>query len=268
MILPIVVLSIGIIIFLISIGMIVGLMPALTEGVRDILLESVGSISGIALTLYGIWKAIPDEVKRFIAKGLRKMPNLPLYYKRRTIKFELEGEINAALKEFRKEGAGFVEHEVIVKWLTPQEKTRRLFFEGGKAYLKLDFTEDKERNMVEALLLYCGECLVPEARQHIARPLMRAIDLTFIDEILTRRNAIRGRAYFTQDIIPREIEVTPEIDKYMDNLELLSQHGLFIRILLPEIRDYPGRTHRKVARRSHLQQIESFLEFLKITAEG
>lgn len=267
MILPIVVLSIGIIVLLISIGMIVGLVPAFTEGIRDILLESVGSVSGIGLILYGIWKAVPDEVKRFIAKGLRKMPNLPLYYKRRTIKFELEGEINAALKEFRKEGAGFVEHEVIVKWLTPQEETRRLFFEGGKAYLKLDFAEDKERNLVEALLLYCGECLVSEARQHIARPLMRAIDLTFIDELLTRRNAIRGRAYFTQDIIPRETEVTPEINKYMDNLELLSQHGLFIRILLPEIRDYPGRTHRKVARRSHLRQIESFIEFLKITAE-
>ncbi|GAH86283.1 unnamed protein product, partial [marine sediment metagenome] len=96
---------------------------------------------------------------------------------------------------------------------------------------------------------------------------MRAIDLTFTDELLDRRNAVRGRAYFTQEVIPRETEITPEINKYLDTLELLSQHGLFIRILLPEIRDYPGRTHRRVARRSHLEQIESFIEFLRITAE-
>jgi len=96
---------------------------------------------------------------------------------------------------------------------------------------------------------------------------MRAIDLTFIDELLDKRNAVRGRAYFTQEVIPREIEVTPDINKYLDTLELLSQHGLFIRILLPEIRDYPGRTHRRIARRSHLEQIEAFIEFLRITAE-
>lgn len=267
MVLPIVLLSIGIIIFLISVGMALGLVPALTESIRDVLLESFGSVSGIVLTLYGIWKAAPDVVKRLLAKGLRKIPNLPIYYKRRTVKFELESEINAALKEFGKEGAGFVEHEVVVNWLTPEEKARRLFFRGGKAYLKLDFAEDKERNLVEAVLMYCSECLLPEVRQYIARPLMRAIDLTFTDELLDRRNAVRGRAYFTQEVIPRETEITPEVNKYLDTLELLSQHGLFIRILLPEIRDYPGRTHRRVARRSHLEQIESFIEFLRITAE-
>jgi hypothetical protein len=96
---------------------------------------------------------------------------------------------------------------------------------------------------------------------------MRAIDLTFIDELLDRRNAVRGRTFFTQEVIPRELSVTPEIDKYLDTLELLSQHGLFIRILLPELQDYPGRTHRKITRRTHLEQMEAFIDFLRTTAE-
>lgn len=237
MVLPIVLLLTGIIIFLISAGMALGLVPTFTESIRDILLESFGFFSGIVLTLYGIWKAAPDVVKRFVAKNLRKIPNLPSYYKRGTVKFELEGEINAALKEFGKEGAGFIEHEVTVSWLTPGEEARKLFFKGGKAYLKLDFAEGKERNLVEAVLLYCSECLLPEIRQYVARPLMCAIDLTFTDELLDRRNAVRSRAYFTQEVIPRETEVTPEVNKYLDTLELLSQHGFFIRILLPELRD-------------------------------
>ena len=83
-----------------------------------------------------------------------------------------------------------------------------------------------------------------------------------IDELLDRRNAIRGRAFFTQKVIPRELSITPEIDKYLDMLELLSQHGLFIRILLPELRDYPGRTHRKIARQTHLEQMEAFINLL------
>ncbi|MCJ7744200.1 MAG: hypothetical protein MUO99_06525 [Dehalococcoidales bacterium] len=267
MVLPKLLLSAGIIILIISLGMALGLIPALAESIRDILPASFGSVGGVVLILYGIWKVAPDEAKRFVAEGLRKIPNLPIYYKRRTVKFELESEINTALKEFGKEGAGFVEHEVVINWLTPNQEARSLFFRGGKAYLKLDFTEDKERNLVEAVLMYCNECLLPDVRQYIARPLMRAIDLIFIDEMLDRRNAVRGRAYFTQEIIPRETEVTPDINKYLDTLELISQHGLFIRILLPEIRDYPGRTHRRVARQSHLEQIETFIEFLRITAE-
>jgi hypothetical protein len=267
MVLPQLLLSAGIIILLVLLGMALGLIPALAESVRNILLGSFGSVSGIGLTLYGIWKIAPDEVKHIIAGGLRKIPNLPIYYKRRTVKFELESEINTALKEFGKEGAGFVEHEVVISWLTPDQEARSLFFRGGKAYLKLDFTEDKERNLVEAVLMYCNECLLPEVRQYIARPLVRAIYLVFIDEMLDRRNAVRGRAYFTQEVIPRETEITPDINKYLDTLELISQHGLFIRILLPEIRDYPGRTHYRVARSSHLQQVEAFIQFLKITAE-
>lgn len=248
----------GIVIILMALGIIPG---------WDILVDTFASLCGAFIILFSIWKALPDEMKHFVAKVLRKIPNLPISFKRRTVKFELESEINAALKEFGKEGAGFIEHEVVINWLKPEESARKLFFLGGKAYMKLDFDEDKERTLVEAVLMYCNECLLPEARQYIPRQLMRAIDLTFIDELLDRRNAVRGRAYFTQEVIPRELEVTPEIEKYLDVLELISQQGLFIRILLPEIRDYPGRTHRRIARRSHLEQAEAFIEFLRITAE-
>jgi len=264
---PILIISLGIVILLVTVAVAIDLIPELTAIIRGVLVESFGSVFGIIVLLYGIWKAVPDVVKSIAAKALRMLPNLPIYYKRRTVKLEIESEINAALKEFGKEGAGFVEHEVNIKWLTPEEKARKLFFEGGKAYIKLDFAEDKERNIVEAALLYCNECLLIETRQYIARPLMRAIDITFIDELLDRRNAVRGRAYFMQEVIPREIEATPGIDKYLDILELISQHGLFIRVMLPELKEYPGRTQRRIPRKNHLKQVEEFADFLKTTAE-
>lgn len=267
MVVPIMLLIAGAAMLVVSIGMAVNLIPAINEDIIKALLEFIGFIGGICLTVYAVWKAIPQFMQRIIANLLRKIPNLPVSYKRRTVRFELEGEINAALKEFGKEGAGFVEHEVVVDWLKPGEAARRLFFEGGKAYIKLDFNEDKERNLVEAVLMYCDDCLLQGIRQYVTRTLTRAIDLTFIDELLEKRNAVRGRAYLNQEIIPREIEQSPGIDKYLEVLELISQHGLFIRILLPELRDYPGRTQRRITRRSHLEQIENFIEFIKITAE-
>lgn len=257
---------IGIVIILVAIGMAVGFVPNFTEVVGAVLAESFVWISGVFLTLWGIWKAIPEPIQRIIAKVMRKIPNLPIYYKRRTVKFEIEGEVNAALKKFGKEGAGFVEHEVVVDWLKPEE-ARMMFFKGGKAYLKLDFNEDKEKTLVEAIVMYCNECLLQEIRQYIPRPLMRSIDLMFIDELLDRRDAKRGRSYFGQEVIPREIEVTPEIEKYLDKLGLISQHGLFIRVLMPELKEYSGRTQHRIPRENHLAQVEEFIDFLKITAE-
>jgi hypothetical protein len=260
-------LIIGIAIILVAIGMAVGLVPNFTEVVQAVVAKFFVWISGVFFTLWGIWKAIPEPIQRIIAKVMRKIPNLPVWYKRRTIKFEIEGEVNAALKEFGKEGAGFVEHEVVVDWLKPDEEARRLFFKGGKAYLKLDFNEEKEKTLVEAIVMYCTECLLIGIRQYIERPLMRAIDLTFIDELLYRRNAIIGRTHFVQEVIPREIEVTPEIKKYIDKLGVISQHGLFTRVLMPELKEYPGRTQSRIARANHLAQVEEFIDFLKITAE-
>lgn len=256
----------GIGILAVSIGVTFGLVPALEE-VRRVIAEVVGYLAGISLMLYGVWKAVPEPLQRLIAMGMRKIPNLPVYLKRKTVKLEVESEINTALKEFSKEGAGFIEHEVVVDWLTPKEDVRRVFFKGGKAFLKIDFNEDKEKTLVEAVVMYCNECLLEGIRQHLEKPLMRSIELTFIDELLDKQNAVRGRGYFVQEVIPREVEATPEVKKYLDKLELISQHGLFIRVLMPELKEYPGRTQRGAGRSKHLEQVEGFIDFLKVTAE-
>ncbi|MHB8085281.1 MAG: hypothetical protein ACYDHZ_05615 [Dehalococcoidia bacterium] len=256
----------GAILLLIAAGMALNLFPPLTA-IFSAVQSSFVWVGGILVTLYGVWKIAPDPLKALVAIGLRKLPNLPIYFKRRTVQLELESEINSALREFGKEGLRFVEHEINITWLVPGENARKLFFRSGKAYLKLDFSEDKECTLVDAVLIYCNDCLLPELRQYVHRPLMRAIDLIFVDELLDRRNATRGRTYFIQEIIPREVSDLPEINRYLDTFELLSQHGLFIRILLPELRDYPGRIHRLATRRSNAEQIEAFIDFLKITAE-
>jgi len=48
---------------------------------------------------------------------------------------------------------------------------------------------------------------------------------------------------------------------------LISQHGLFIRVLMPELKEYSGRTQHRIPRGNHLAQVEEFIDFLKTTAE-
>ena len=77
-----------------------------------------------------------------------------------------------------------------------------------------------------------------------------------------------SRAYLTQEVIPREVDRMPEADDYIDTLGLISQHGLFTRVFLPELRDYPGYVPARIAIDRHHLYIERFMRFLERTVQS
>ena len=261
-------LSVGFVILALSIGITVTFIRNPSTDILDLGTPPVAWVAGLYLLARGSWEALPDPLKRFSAAVLRKLPALPNAWKRTAVKNELEGTLNAALREFNREGAGFIDHEIKIEWLTPDDDVRESFFRSGKAFLKLSFSENNNRNLVEAALAFCTEGLMPTTRQYIPNDLMRAIDLVFVDEVLERRQSHSSRAYLTQEIIPREIEQSPQVDRYIETLSLVGQQGLFTRIFLPELRDYPGYVPARLALHGHHYDIRGFLEFLDNTVKS
>ena len=261
-------LSMGLAVLVAALVITLGVIEGPVAGIQDVFLKVVAWTSGAYLAVLGAWKALPDPLKRLTAAALRKLPALPNDWKRRAVKNELEGNLNAALKEFNREGAGFIDHEIRIEWLTPNSDARESFFRSGKAFLKLGFSENNDRNLVEAALTFCRDGLLPSTRQYVPLPLMRAIDLMFVDEIIERRQAHMSRAYLTHEVVPREVKRLPESDGYVDTLSLISQHGLFTRVFLPELRDYPGYVPARMALDRHHRNIVAFMEFLESTAKS
>ena len=268
MIARIVLLSIGLAVLVAALVITLGVIEGPVAGIQDVFLKAVAWASGTYLAVLGTWKALPDPLKRLTAAALRKLPALPNDWKRRAVKNELEGNLNAALKEFNREGAGFIDHEIRIEWLTPNSDARESFFRSGKSFLKLGFSENNDRNLVEAALTFCRDGLIPSSRQYVPLPLMRAIDLMFVDEVIERRQAHISRAYLTHEVVPREVERLPESDRYIDTLSLISQHGLFTRVFLPELRDYPGYVPARMALERHHRNVVAFMEFLESTAKS
>ena len=251
-----------------AIGTTPGLVQEAGTDLRDIGTTAIAWLAGMYATILGAWRALPDPLKRFSAAALRRLPTLPNAWKRRVVKNELEGSLNAALKEFSREGAGFVDHEIKIEWITPDSDARESFFRSGKAYLKLGFSENNDRNLVDAALKFCLGGLMPSTRQYVPPPLMRAIDLMFVDETIERRQAHMSRAYLTHEVIPLEVERIPEADGYIETLSLISQHGLFTRVFLPELRDYPGYAPPRLALERHHGHIVEFMGFLEKTVRS
>lgn len=259
----ILVLILGVIILLLSLFISFGGLDALAEAFQ----RAVSGLSGGLISLYLIFRAIdslfPDPVKRFIAWVLRRIPNIPTSLQRITMKNEVEGNLNSILKDYGEEGYSVAPYPAELVWLSGQSTTADSFFRKGKVTIVMDYSDDPARNLAEGALLYCRKGLIPETRQYIPSPLMRAIDLTFVDTVLERRNLAGGRFYFTFDILPRECENHPEVRPFFEILDSLEEKGYFTRILLPELRYYASSVKTRASHKSHESQIQDFLQFLE-----
>ena len=262
-------------VLLLLLGGALGLLAAFAFGVFDEIAEGVrviwGWASGVSAVVVigglGLWQLAPDFVKQAIAQIIRLVPNAPNYLKRRAIKNEIEGALNRAFKQFSREG--FINHEIVISWLKPGDDARDSFFKSGKAYLKLDYSNNVETTLVEAALRFCRQGgLLGETRQYIPRQLMRAVDLQFVDETLQRQRAGQSRAYFLHEVMPRETEGSQETARFVEQLQVVSQHGLFSRVFLPELRDYPALVNAPRTHKGHAQEIEAFLNFLEATVRS
>lgn len=226
----------------------------------------VGKVAIPVVVLIALWKLVksvfPEGAKLFVASLLRKIGYLPLELKRVVVRNEVEGNLNRAVREFGREGSRLLPHQASLVWVSPGEISPDSFFRDGRIIIKLDYSENPHRNIVESALLYCRAGLVPETRWYLWSKLRRAMDLVFVQAVLERNDLREGLLYFKQDVLERELSSDPDVQKEYNTLHELDEYGYFTRILLPELRDYAGRVHTADTRTQHQQWITNFIDFL------
>lgn len=226
----------------------------------------VGRVAIPVMALAALWKLIasvfPEGAKLLVARVLRRIGYLPLELKRIVVRNEVEGNLNRAVREFGCEGSNLLPHPASLVWVSPGEVSPDSFFRDGRVIIKLDYSENPHRNIVESGLLYCRAGLVPETRRYLWNDLRRALDLAFVRAVLERNDLREGSLYFAQEVVERELKDNPGVQKDYNTLSRLHEHGYFTRILLPELRDYAGRVLNADTEAQHRSRISNFVGFL------
>ena len=231
-----------------------------------------GRVAIPLVALLALWRLLawvfPEEAKLFIANVLRKIGYLPLGLRRLVVRNEVEGSLNKAVREFGCEGTRLLPYPASLVWVSPGELSRDSFFRDGRIIIKLDYSENPQRNVVESSILYCKEGLVRETRRYLWNEFRRALDLAFVRAVLERNNLQEGLLYFVQEVVGRELTGNPAIEKDYEAFSRLNEQGYFTRILLPELRDYAGRVNQTDTQKQHKTWISEFVAFLmEITQE-
>ncbi len=105
----------------------------------------------------GIWKLkqmlFPEAAKLFVAYLLRLIGKLPLNLKRTVVRNEVEGNLTRAIKEFSYGGSAVTPYPPKVIWTSDIDISPDSFFRDGKIIVKLDYSDNPHRNVVECALL-------------------------------------------------------------------------------------------------------------------
>jgi len=238
-------------------------LPQIQSAAPQIIVGKVGIPLGAVWALWQVLKLVtPEGTKLFVASLFRKIWHLPTELKRVTVRNEIEGNLNRAVREFGHEGCRLLPHPVSVEWVSPANASPESFFANGRIIVRLDYSDNPHRNIVETAILYCRAGLIPETRCYLWGEFRRALDLVFVQAILERNNLREGLLYFKQDVLEQELETSPDIGENYNTLHQLHERGYFIRILLPELRDYAGKVHRADTQAQHRQWITNFVSFL------
>ena len=102
--------AIGLILVILFIAYTLGAFSGLREEIQASVTWILGGGLSLSVLVYGLWLAVPNFLKRWIAWLIRLAPDVPNHLKRRAIRNEIESSINSELRQFNREGAGFIEH--------------------------------------------------------------------------------------------------------------------------------------------------------------
>ena len=152
----------------------------------------MGVIAIPAAALVGVWQLIqmifPEATKLFIAWLLRKIGNLPLNQKRRVIRNEVEANLKKALSGFDCGGIRVTPYPPKIEWTSEFNVSSDSCFRDGRIIVRLDYSDNPHRNVVDAALLYCKSGLIPETRHYLWDNLAHALDLVFIQDEMEQEN--------------------------------------------------------------------------------
>lgn len=179
----------------------------------------------------------------------------------RHISNKLQSEINTSINEINNEaGESLLVDKIKIKF--SKNLTHEAFIENNEVIVRMDYHQNKKRNLVIATLNYVSKGAIPYARHYIGHDISKSVDMVLTKKII--RRDIDAISYFLSEVYDNEVE---EIKLLYKNLEEIDETGFFTRIFLTElkhigIRYFPRATILKPI----INECLEFLEFLTTVA--
>lgn len=178
--------------------------------------------------------------------------------KKSSIKNRLEGSCSKALKQIANELPDLNIPDLSIEWVKDDNLLTQL--KEGKAIVKLKFSNDQTRNIVNATSLYVRDAFLKHAKPYLNNSIRKSIDFSITRKILLHIDK-NQRNIVSHFIDEYSTEITPHKETY-SQIEELDNVGFMTRILIREYDYYGNKLAGLIPKEENHIESEKFLNFL------
>lgn len=175
------------------------------------------------------WLALFLRTFRFLWKGKK-------VFEKKYVKLDVQGRLNCFLKEVRDEIRNSPIRRVQLNFLSEDEHikvTREKFLKRGKLVIKLNKSEDQDKNFLNAALIMISECVLPNTRKYLTPSQKKAIDLQTCHKFFQSQKQKLQKSF--EDKFVSECQKNPTIADLIDKFIQIDRAGLFFPLLVQEL---------------------------------
>ena len=178
--------------------------------------------------------------------------------KKGSIKNRLESSCSKVLKKFNKELPELSIPKLSIEWIKSDKYDTEL--KEGEAIIKLQFSKDQTRNIVNAASVYVRDTFLKHSKPYMNDSLRQAIDLSITRKILlgidkNQRNIL---AQFNDENLTRYDQYRNECNQ----VESIDDAGLLTRILIRELDYFGDKLQSRIPNDKCKNEADNFLTYL------
>lgn len=175
-----------------------------------------------------------DKIEKLGAWGYRIFSWLHIKLEYGNVASNIQASVNTYGQCLNKEVPEVLPHAMKIEWARNANKVES-FLRNGEIVVAMDYSPNRDRNLVISTLIYLKKGLLPRARSYIDKNLMKAIDFTVAKSIFIYDKHSSAVSYFFENYLQPEIKEKPQLREDCTLLDKLQKAGFFSRILLRQL---------------------------------
>lgn len=177
----------------------------------------------------------------------------------------IQATVNSVGKTVNEEAPEALPHVLRIRWAKTATDVEA-FLQDGEIIVTLDYSHNRDRNLVVATLAYLRKALLPRARPYVDTTLMRATDFTVAKSVFLPGSRSSAMSFFFENCLEPEIEQEPKLQEACTRLDRLKEAGFFTRIFLRELCHVGEKLYPATPDGSTRKETQAFCEFLEAIA--
>ncbi len=236
----------------------------MNEIVENILFFIFGasSLAGISIWIFINRNALIS----FAAWFFRTFSWISKKFEYGNIALNIESTINYIGDKYDRSAPEIMPHPIKISWAKTSDDLDATL-RKGEIIVTMQYSPNRERNLVVSTLAYLKKGLLPRARSYVDKTLMKATDFTVAKEIFSKSNYDMAIPYFYDHILEKASEEDPTLHDALTIIDKINDADFFDKVFLREIKYMGDKVYPAFPNQRIQNETKEFADFLELIAD-